>query len=165
MARYLVVADQTASSSELADALMEKRHADPKAEFVLLRPQTSLRHVLPHFRERHKEIGVALAEDAARALARTGTNISRVVSAEESPLKALETELMQHAGEYDELIISTFPIGISRWLKLDLLDQARKFALPITHVVADPSIEEKPLGVSEVRDRSSSRPDASGPMS
>lgn len=38
--------------------------------------------------------------------------------------------------DFDEIIISTLPQGISRWLKMDLPDRvARRFDLPVTHVV------------------------------
>jgi hypothetical protein len=39
-------------------------------------------------------------------------------------------------GSYDEIIISTLPLGISRWLKLDLVSKARALGLPVTHVAA-----------------------------
>jgi hypothetical protein len=39
-------------------------------------------------------------------------------------------------GHYDEIIISTLPLGVSRWLKLDLVSKARALGLPVTHVAA-----------------------------
>ena len=44
-------------------------------------------------------------------------------------------------GHYDEIIISTLPLGVSRWLKLDLVSKARALGLPVTHVAA-PAREE-----------------------
>jgi nucleotide-binding universal stress UspA family protein len=44
------------------------------------------------------------------------------------------------AGEYDGVIICTLPLGVSRWLRLDLPHRAeRKFSLPVIHVVAAPT--------------------------
>jgi hypothetical protein len=37
-------------------------------------------------------------------------------------------------GSYDEIIVSTLPLGISRWLKLDLISKAKALGLPVTHV-------------------------------
>jgi hypothetical protein len=48
-------------------------------------------------------------------------------------------------GHYDEIIISTLPLGISRWLKLDLISKAKAIGLPVTHVAAK---EREPSGVS-----------------
>ena len=39
-------------------------------------------------------------------------------------------------GRYDEIIISTLPRRISRWLHLDLVSKARGLGLPVTHVEA-----------------------------
>ena len=44
-------------------------------------------------------------------------------------------------GEFDEIIISTLPLGISRWLKLDLVSKARGLGLPVTHVAASSKVE------------------------
>jgi hypothetical protein len=50
------------------------------------------------------------------------------------PLMAIQDAVnLQH---FDELIISTLPLGISRWLKLDLVSKARGLGLPVTHVIA-----------------------------
>jgi hypothetical protein len=50
-------------------------------------------------------------------------------------------------GSYDEIIISTLPLGISRWLKLDLISKAKGIGLPVTHVLA-PSHDEEPAAAS-----------------
>ncbi len=43
------------------------------------------------------------------------------------------------ARHFDEIVISTLPINISRWLGKDLPRRvARQFALPVTHIVAGP---------------------------
>ena len=59
------------------------------------------------------------------------------------PLMAIEDAI--HLGNYDEIIISTLPLGISRWLKLDLISKARALGLPVTHVEA-PSRAQAPAG-------------------
>jgi hypothetical protein len=57
------------------------------------------------------------------------------------PLMAIEDAV--NLGTYTEIIISTLPLGISRWLKLDLISKARALGLPVTHVLA-PSRDEQP---------------------
>ena len=44
-------------------------------------------------------------------------------------------------GDYDEIIISTLPLGISRWLKLDLISKVRALGPPVTHVLAPDEVE------------------------
>jgi hypothetical protein len=50
------------------------------------------------------------------------------------PLMAIHDAV--NLGEYQEIIISTLPLGISRWVKLDLVSKARAVGLPVTHVAA-----------------------------
>ena len=59
------------------------------------------------------------------------------------PLMAIQDAV--NLGNYDEIIISTLPLGISRWLKLDLVSKARALGLPVTHVQAP---TRAPAGVS-----------------
>ena len=61
------------------------------------------------------------------------------------PLMAIEDAV--NLGNYDEIIISTLPLGVSRWLKLDLVSKARGIGLPVTHVLA-PSHDEEPAAAS-----------------
>ena len=44
------------------------------------------------------------------------------------PLMAIHDAV--NLGHYDEIIISTLPLGVSRWLKLDLISKARALGLP-----------------------------------
>ena len=50
------------------------------------------------------------------------------------PLMAIEDAI--NRGPYEELIISTLPHRVSRWLHLDLVSKAHGFGLPVTHVEA-----------------------------
>jgi hypothetical protein len=55
------------------------------------------------------------------------------------PLMAIHDAI--NLGRYDEIIISTLPLGMSRWLKLDLVSKARALGLPVTHVQASSKVE------------------------
>jgi hypothetical protein len=55
------------------------------------------------------------------------------------PLIAIEKAI--HLGDYDEIIISTLPLGMSRWLKLDVVSKARRLGLPVTHVQVQSKVE------------------------
>jgi hypothetical protein len=39
---------------------------------------------------------------------------------------------------FDEIIVSTLPRGVSRWLRQNVLRRMARFDLPVTHVVAEP---------------------------
>jgi hypothetical protein len=49
-------------------------------------------------------------------------------------MTAIQAEL-EH-GQYGEIIISTLPLRISRWMKLDLVSKTRSLGVPVTHVEA-----------------------------
>ena len=61
------------------------------------------------------------------------------------PLMAIQDAV--NLGHYDEIIISTLPLGVSRWLKLDLVSKARGLGLPVTHVAG---AEQGEAGVTGV---------------
>jgi hypothetical protein len=50
------------------------------------------------------------------------------------PLMAIHDAI--NLGSYDEIIVSTLPLGVSRWLKLDLISKTRALGLPVKHVEA-----------------------------
>jgi len=55
------------------------------------------------------------------------------------PLSAIQDAV--NLGHYDEIIISTLPPRISRWLKLDLVSKTRALGLPVAHVEAEGKVE------------------------
>ena len=139
MARYLVVAHQTAESPELAQRVSSLAAGDPAAEFVLLVPATPVQHLLTWAEGEARAVAAQAAEDAKVRFEKAGVKVVRICVGDESPLQAIEDEILAHPGQYDTLVICTFPAGISRWLRLDLPSQAqRKFDLPVIHIVAQP---------------------------
>ena len=78
----------------------------------------------------------AEADDRARAAAARGGRrrpVEPMVGVHE-PLAAIQDAINLHG--FDELIISTLPKRVSRWLKLDLPHKAAGLGLPVTTVTA-----------------------------
>jgi GABA permease len=51
-----------------------------------------------------------------------------------SPLEAMEKVIADH--QFDEIVVTTLPQRVSRWLRADLPHQAeRRFRLPVTTIV------------------------------
>jgi hypothetical protein len=84
--------------------------------------------------EAHRVLGTALPKLSEAA----GGEVTGSVGDAE-PLMAIHDAV--NLGEFDEIIISTLPLGISRWLKLDLVSKARGIGLPVTHVEAPSKVE------------------------
>lgn len=40
-----------------------------------------------------------------------------------------------HAGDFDEVIVSTLPPGKSKWLRRDLVNQVKRLGLPVTAII------------------------------
>ena len=56
------------------------------------------------------------------------------MSPRHDPMDAIEEAL--HDGDFDEIILSTLPPTVSRWLHLDLPHRVAHLGLPLTTVVA-----------------------------
>src|SRR5205085_10210361 len=85
-------------------------------------------------------------EEARRVLSRALPKLTEVAGqqvtgslGDPEPLMAIQDAV--NLGDYDEIIVSTLPLGVSRWLKLDLVSKARALGLPVTHVEADGKVE------------------------
>jgi hypothetical protein len=70
---------------------------------------------------------VPLLEEAA------GAQVESLIGDAE-PLAAIQDAVNLHG--FDEIIISTLPTRVSRWLKLDLPSKASGLGLPVTTVTA-----------------------------
>jgi hypothetical protein len=132
--RVLVVAHRTAATPALLDAVRERAAQGPTA-FTLLVPNTAHglhRVVDPEDQEAGEaqtvlDLALPLLKDAA------GGPVEGIIGDPE-PLNAIQDAVNLHG--FDEIIISTLPKRVSRWLHLDLPSKANGLGLPVTTVTA-----------------------------
>ena len=132
-ARVLVVANRTAESDELRSALRARAQEGP-ATFTLLVPAT------PH--------GVAWVADMHSGAPEADEHLQRAVEGlraeglqvegklgDPDPVAAVQDEV--NFESYDDVVVSTLPTHLSKWLKLDLPHRVeRATGLPVRHIVS-----------------------------
>lgn len=131
-ARVLIVANRTAATDKLLEAVRRRADAGP-ATFHLLVPAT------PRGLHRVVDPEVAGREEAAAQLElalellreATGTEVTGHVGDAE-PMSAISDAL--HEREVDEIILSTLPRRLSRWMRLDLPSKLTGLGKPVMHV-------------------------------
>ena len=130
----LVVAHQTAANDALLDAVHRRAQQGP-ARFHLVVPRRphGMHKVVDPVEAGEREAQAVLAEAAPKLSEAAGSEVTGNVGDPE-PLMAIHDAV--NLGNYDEIIISTLPLGISRWLRLDLVSKAKALGLPVTHVAA-----------------------------
>ena len=136
-ARVLVVANRTAESPELLEALRTRTLQGP-CRFTLLVPSTP--HGIGWAADMHGGGEEAEEHRAAflQELREEGLVVNDAKVGDPDPLAAIQDEC--NFSEYDELIVSTLPLHISKWLKVDLPSKARAATgLPVKHVVGSAS--------------------------
>ena len=135
MRRYLVVSNQTLGGAALA-AKVKAALEEGSAEFHLVVPATAPSHFAWSEGEAR-----AIAQDRLDAALRWFSSIGATATgevADEHPLYAIRDALREH--EIDEIIISTLPPGMSKWLRQDLPRKVQKeFEIPVTHIVGETS--------------------------
>jgi hypothetical protein len=143
-AHVLVVAHQTAATPALLDAIRERARSGP-ATFHLLVPREA------HGMHKVVDPQDAGEDEAKQVLLAALPQLSEAAGAtvlgsfgDPEPLSAIHDAV--NLGDYDEIIISTLPRRVSRWLKLDLVSKTRALGLPVTHVEAS---SRMPVGVGE----------------
>jgi hypothetical protein len=136
--RVLVVAHKTAATPALLDAVRE-RAAEGAASFTLLVPASphGIERVMGaddgHGADNQSEadevlaLALPLLEDAA------GGPVEGIVG-DPIVLDAIQDAVNQHG--FDEIIVSTLPARVSRWLHLDLPSKLNGLGLPVTTITA-----------------------------
>jgi GABA permease len=134
MSRVLVVANETVGAAEL---LAEIRRIEDRrtSTFHVLAPAVPDDHglgtwnqegAIAHAQERLDHMLGVLRAEGLNADGHVGDMV---------PLAAIEDALVTFPA--DTIVISTHPVARSRWLKRDLVEQARKkFHRPVVHVVS-----------------------------
>jgi hypothetical protein len=130
--RYLVVGSQTLRSSRLLRELKVCASRGPAQFHVVVPAEKPHWHSAPSESEApalsQQRLDSALAEFSAAGLAVDG-EVGKA-----NLLDAVHDALDR--ADYDEIILSTLPPGLSRWIHLDLARRLkRRYALPMRHVV------------------------------
>jgi hypothetical protein len=139
MARVLVVANRTAATPALLEAV-RARAAAGDASFTLLVPNAA--HGLARVTDPEDtdvseaqaslDLALPLLEEAA------GGSVEGMVG-DPDPFLAVQDAVNLHG--FDELIISTLSPRVSRWLRLDLPRRLTVLGLPITTITAGGRVE------------------------
>jgi hypothetical protein len=133
-ARVLVVAHKTAATPALIEAVRDRAQRGPAA-FTLLVPNPAHGlHALMDSEDQEEsegqtvlDLAIPLLEDAA------GAPVEGLVG-DPSPMNAIQDAINIHG--FDEVIISTLPARVSKWMKLDLPSKITGLGLPVTTVTA-----------------------------
>jgi hypothetical protein len=129
--RYLVVANQTLGGDHLLSLLREL--SQQPSSFHVLVPATPPRDHLWTEGEARK-IARRRLDDALERFRSVGVEATGEVG-DERPLQAIDDVLERE--DVDEIVLSTFPPGMSRWLRLDLPHRVTAtYGLPVRHVIA-----------------------------
>jgi hypothetical protein len=132
--RVLVVAHKTAATPALIDAVRERAARGP-CRFTLLVPNAAhgLHKVIDPEDQGTDEakdvlaLALPLLQDAA------GGPVEGKVG-DPNPMNAIQDAV--NLEGYDEIILSTLPARVSRWLRLDLPSKVGGLGLPVTTVTA-----------------------------
>ena len=133
-ARVLVVAHKTAATQPLLDAVRERAQRGP-ATFTLLVPNPAhgLHKVVDPEDQQASEAQTVINEAVPALSEAAGAPVEGIVG-DADPVAAVHDAI--NLRGFDEVIVSTLPVRLSRWLKLDLPSKVTGLGLPVTHVEA-----------------------------
>ena len=131
MRSYLVVGHQTLDSPELAEAIRERMATGP-ATFHVVVPAAPIQRGLTWDEDEAREAAQARLEAAIERLSADGATVTGEIG-NRDPVEATEDAL--RGREVDEVLLSTLPPGISRWLGQDVPSRLKgSILVPVTVV-------------------------------
>ena len=143
MRRILVVANQTLGGRQFAE-VVQQRVAEGDCAFHVVVPATAVGDQVappagsgsPTKAPTPEEYARAVAGqrlEAALAMIRQAGGEADGEVGDPDPLEAVRGAVRRQ--EADEVVVSTLPLGLSRWLRRDLPHQVERLTgLPVTHV-------------------------------
>lgn len=135
----LLVADRTACREHVRATIEDRANAGP-CQVTLLVPAVRPRGGWTWDEQTARREARGRMEAAGAMLRRSGAAISTVLG-DFYPLDAIRDELRR--SHYDEIIISTYPAQVSRWLNQDLPSRvAGETETPVTHFAAADGVGE-----------------------
>jgi hypothetical protein len=145
MRRCLIIANQTLGGAQLVAAVQE-RIAREAHEFYVVVPATPLRDQelgvgsRPGSAPSPQERAYALARQRLDRAVRQIADLGGTADGEVGDADAFEAARLAADGfAADEVIVSTLPLGMSRWLRGNLPARIeRALDLPVVRIVGDP---------------------------
>jgi hypothetical protein len=132
--RVLLVANRTATDAPLVQAV-RRRAREGQVVFHLLVPATpqGLHRVVDPEVAGRKAAGARLRRALALLSEAAGHDVTGHVG-DANPLAAVSDALSLQG--FDEIVISTLPWRLSRWLRIDLPSKIRGLGVPVHHVTS-----------------------------
>jgi hypothetical protein len=133
--RVLVVAHKTAATGPLLEAVRERARRGP-CVFTLLVPNAAhgLHKVVDPEDQGAGEAEAVIERAVPLLEAAAGTHVESIVGAPDPVVAAHDAINLRG---FDEVIVSTLPTKLSRWLKLDLPSKISGSGLPVTTVTPE----------------------------
>lgn len=116
MRSYLVVGNQTLDSPTLAAAIMQRTGRGP-ATFHVVVPATPIKGGLTWDEDEARDVARERLEAMLARLRAQAVEVTGEIGAPD-PIEAVEDAI--RGREVDEILLSTLPSGISRWLGQDV---------------------------------------------
>ena len=139
--RVLIVANRTATTERLVDAVRDRALSGP-ARFHLLVPATprGLHRVVDPEDSGYEEAAAQLEAALGPLSEAAGSTVTGHVGSAD-PTAAIADVIYDR--RVHEIILSTLPRRLSRWMHLDLPSKIRGMGLPVTHVEGRPVADEE----------------------
>src|SRR4051812_22224118 len=134
MAHILVIANETAASTALLDAL---RDSEPSDRFTVIAPVNEPNQGYVVYEDTRRASAGRRLEKTLKVLREAGFAAQGFV-VETGPVQAVKDALAQLEPPVDEIVVSTHPVERSGWMRRNVVEEIERAAngIPVRHVVA-----------------------------
>lgn len=134
MRRYLVVANQTLGGDELMSWLQVRVDDGPCSIHVIV-PASADPSTAFHDHDSDRKLATQRLEEALDRFRALDVEVTGEVG-DHRPVDAVN-DALRRGEQFDEIVVSTLPLHVSRWVRLDAVSRIeRAVDMPVHHVVA-----------------------------